>query len=61
MRYFVYALDHTYTDDTHTYSKRLGYFNDLKGLEEVKEKAVILPGFKLFPKSFVVQKYILDK
>ena len=61
MRYFVYALNHTYTDDTQTDSKRLGYFNDLKDLEEVKEKAVTLPSFKLFPESFVVQKYILDK
>lgn len=61
MIYFVYTLDHTYTDDTHTDSKRLGYFNNLKDLEEVKEKAIKLPGFKLFPESFVVQNIFLIK
>lgn len=61
MQYFVYTLDHTYTDETHTDSKRLGYFSDLKELEEVKVKAIRLSGFKMFPESFVIRKYILDK
>lgn len=61
MQYFVYTLDHIYTDETHTDSKRLGYFSDLKELEEVKAKAVRLSGFKMFPESFMIRKYILDK
>jgi hypothetical protein len=61
MQYFVYVLDHTYTDDSHTESKRLGYFKNLEELRKVKNKAVQLSGFKIFPECFVIQKYILDK
>ncbi|MDO3423795.1 hypothetical protein QWT87_02765 [Chryseobacterium sp. APV1] len=61
MQYFVYVLDHIYTDETYTDFKRLGYFNDLKELEEAKNRAVQLSGFKMFPESFVIKKYIVNK
>lgn len=43
MNYFVYSLEHIYTDDTHTNSKFLEYFDDLRKLE--KAKALILLRF----------------
>ncbi|MDV7696950.1 hypothetical protein N6B72_08460 [Chryseobacterium soli] len=61
MEYFVYVLSHTYTDEWHTDSKLLGFLNSLKGVEEMKKQAFILPGFKEYPECFVVNQYILDK
>lgn len=43
MNYFVYALEHVYTDETHTACKFLGYFDDMVKLEEAKENALDLP------------------
>ncbi|WP_312346243.1 hypothetical protein [Chryseobacterium binzhouense] len=61
MNYFVYALEHIYTDDTHTDSKFLGYFDDMKKLKEAKENALKLPGFKAYPNGLIIKKYELNK
>ncbi|RQO39181.1 hypothetical protein DBR39_09330 [Chryseobacterium sp. KBW03] len=61
MKYFIYALNHTYTDESHTASKFLGFCNSVEGLEKLKSKAVILPGFRDYPECFVTDCYIMDK
>lgn len=61
MEYFIYLLNHTYTDDWHTNSKRLGFLNSLADIEDLRRKALILPGFRDYPECFVVNQYILDK
>jgi hypothetical protein len=61
MNYFVYALDHIYTDETHTDWKFLGYFDDMKMLEKAKEKALTLPGFRDYPDGMSVRKCELNK
>lgn len=61
MDYFVYALEHTYTDDNRTASKFLGYFDDMEKLEEAKENALNLPGFKTYPDGLIIIKYELNK
>ena len=61
MEYFIYALNHTYTDDFYTDTKFLGFSDSLDGLEKLKLKASILPGFKDYPDCFVTDCYILDK
>lgn len=60
MNYFVYALEHIYTDETHTNRKFLGYYDDLEKLEKDKEKALALPGFKDYPNGMVIRKYELN-
>lgn len=61
MNYFVYALEHTYTDETHTDSKFLGYFDDMGMLEKAKERVLDLPGFRTYPDGVIVRKYELNK
>ncbi|MET3535959.1 hypothetical protein [Chryseobacterium limigenitum] len=61
MNYFLYRLEHIYTDDTHTACKFLGYFDDLKKLEKAKEKALTLPGFSEYPDGLVIKKCQLNK
>ncbi|SEH34869.1 DUF7336 domain-containing protein [Chryseobacterium culicis] len=61
MEYFIYALNHTYTDETHTVTKFLGFSNSIEDIEDLKAKAVILPGFRDYPECFVTDHYILDK
>ncbi|MBT2623215.1 hypothetical protein [Chryseobacterium sp. ISL-6] len=61
MKYFIYAIDHTYTDELNTCTKLLGFCNDIDGLEKIKKEALKLSGFKAYPDSFVINKYILDK
>ncbi|MGG1924542.1 hypothetical protein AB1278_22445 [Chryseobacterium sp. NRRL B-14798] len=61
MEYFIYALNHTYTDESQTDTKFLGFSNSVENLEKLKAKAVVLPGFRDYPKSFVADCYILDK
>ncbi|WP_160138486.1 hypothetical protein [Chryseobacterium sp. c4a] len=61
MNYFVYALEHIYTDETHTACKFLGYFDDMELLEKAKEKALTLPGFRTYPEGVIVRKYELNK
>lgn len=38
MKYFVYALDHTYTNEISTSTKLLGFCDDIEGLEKIKRK-----------------------
>lgn len=61
MEYFIYALNHTYTDESHTDTKFLGFSNSVENLEKLKAKAVVLLGFRDYPESFVADCYILDK
>lgn len=61
MKYFIYNLDHTYTDEIHTDSKNLGYFNDLKLLEEASKKALQLPGLRNYSEGLKAKKVELDK
>ncbi|MGX5684959.1 DUF7336 domain-containing protein [Chryseobacterium cucumeris] len=61
MEYFIYALSHTYTHESHTDTKFLGFSNSVENLEKLKAKAVVLPGFRDYPDSFVTDCYILDK
>lgn len=61
MNYFVYALEHIYTDDAHTDCKFLGYFDDLEKLQKAKENALKLPGFRNYPNGLITKKYELDK
>ena len=61
MEYFIYALSHTYTDETHTDTKFLGFSNSLEDLEKLKAKAVLMAGFRDYPDCFVTDCYIIDK
>lgn len=61
MEYFIYALNHTYTDESHTDTKFLGFSDSIEDLDELKNQAVILSGFRDYPESFVTNCYILDK
>ncbi len=61
MEYFIYALNHTYTDESHTDTKFLGFSNSLEDLKKLKAKAFVLPGFRDYPESFITDCYILDK
>ncbi|MGL6127098.1 hypothetical protein [Chryseobacterium artocarpi] len=61
MNYFVYALEHIYTDETHTDCKFLGYFDDIELLGKAKENALTLPGFKTYPDGLTIRKYELNK
>lgn len=61
MNYFVYALEHIYTDETHTACKFLGYFDDIELFEKAKEKALTLPGFSIYPNGLTIRKYELNR
>lgn len=61
MDYFVYGLEHIYTDETHTDCKFLGYFDDLDKLKKAKENALTLPGFSEYPDGLVIKKCQLNK
>lgn len=61
MDYFIYRLEHVYTDEIHTGCKFLGYFDDLEKLEKAKEKALTLPGFSEYPDGLVIKKCQLNK
>ena len=61
MKYFIYAIDHTYTDEISTSTKLLGFFDSLDGLEKIKKEALKLSGFNKYPNSFIINTYILDK
>ncbi|CAD0222891.1 hypothetical protein KYG33_16150 [Chryseobacterium sp. D764] len=61
MEYFIYALNHTYTDESHTDTKFLGFSNSLEDLEKLKAKAVLMSGFRDYPDCFVADCYIMDK
>ena len=61
MNYFIYALEHIYTDETHTDCKFLGYFDDMEKLIEAKENSLRLPGFRTYPEGLVIKKHQLNK
>lgn len=61
MKYFVYAIDHTYTDEISTSTKLLGFCDSIDGLEKIKKEVLKLSGFSRYPNSFIINKYILDK
>jgi hypothetical protein len=61
MDYFIYELEHIYTDESHRDAKFIGYFDDIDELEKVKQKALILPGFLQYPNDFYIKKLELNK
>lgn len=61
MDYFVYALEHIYTDDNHRDSKFLGYFDDLSEIEKEKQRLLFFRGFSDYPHDFHVKKIGLNK
>jgi len=61
MNYFVYSLEHIYTDGAYRDSKFLGYYDDLEKLNRAKKKALALPGFRDYPDGMLIRKYELNK
>lgn len=61
MDYFVYALEHIYTDDNHRDSKFLGYFDDLSEIEKEKQRLLFFRWFSDYPHDFHVKKIGLNK
>lgn len=61
MQYFIYILDHTYSDDSHRNTKILGFCDTMKNVEKLKSEALKLPGFNCYPNSFIINKYIINK
>ena len=61
MKSFIYTLEHIYTDESHTDCKLLGFFDDLRKLERIKNKASEFSGFKDYPNGFTIKKNELDK
>ena len=61
MNYYIYTLEHIYTDESHTACKLLGFFDDVEKLEQVKNCASELSGFKNYPKGFTIEKYEINK
>lgn len=56
MDYFVYALQHTYIDETHRDSKFLGYFDDADKAEKEKQRLLHFRGFSDYPNDFYLKK-----
>lgn len=61
MKYFLYTLEHIYTDESHTDYKLLGFFDDLIELEKIKNIATEFSGFKDYPEGLTVKKKELNK
>ncbi|MBP1165643.1 MULTISPECIES: hypothetical protein [unclassified Chryseobacterium] len=61
MKNFIYTLEHIYTDESHTNCKLLGFFDDLKELERIKNIASKFSGFKDYPDGFTIKKNELNK
>lgn len=61
MKNFIYTLEHIYTDESHTNFKLLGFFDDLKELEKIKNIASKFSGFKDYPEDFIIKKNELNK
>lgn len=61
MNYFVYALEHVYTDKTHRDSKFLGYFDDPNRAQKEKERLLLFRGFSDYPNDFYLKKVGLNK
>lgn len=61
MKNFIFTLEHIYTDESHTNCKLLGFFDDLKELERIKNIASKFSGFKDYPDDFTIKKNELNK
>lgn len=61
MDYFIYSLEHIYTDETHRDCKFLGYFDDSEEMKKAKQRLLLLPGFSEYPNDFYIKKYELNK
>lgn len=61
MKYFLYTLEHIYTDESHTDCKLLGFFDNLKELEKTIDIVSKFSGFKDYPDGFIIKKNELDK
>ena len=61
MNYFLYALEHVYTDKTHRDRKFLGYFDDPEKAQKEKERLLIFRGFSDYPNDFYLKKVELNK
>jgi hypothetical protein len=61
MKSFIYTLEHIYTDESHTDCKLLGFFDNLRELERIKNKASEFSGFKDYANGFTIKKNELDK
>lgn len=61
MKSFIYTLEHIYTDESHTNYKLLGFFDDLKELERIKDITSKFSGFKDYPDGFTFKKKELNK
>lgn len=58
---FVYALEHTYIDETYRDSKFLGYFDDPEKAEKEKQRLLHFRGFSDYPNDFYLKKVGLNK
>ena len=61
MDYFVYALEHTYIDETHRNSKFLGYFDSPDEAGKEKQRLLHFRGFSDYPDDFYLKKVALNK
>lgn len=61
MNYFVYALEHIYTDESHRDSKFLGYFDNPDEAEKEKQRLMLFRGFSDYPNDFYLKKVGLNK
>ncbi|AZA53694.1 hypothetical protein [Chryseobacterium sp. G0201] len=61
MDYFVYRLDHVYTDETHAGCKFLGYFDDADKAEKEKQRLLHFRRFSDYPNDFYLKKVGLNK
>ncbi len=61
MKYFVYEINHTYTDEINTSTKLLGFCDGIEGLEKIKKEALKLSGFRDYPEDFIIDQYQMDK
>jgi hypothetical protein len=61
MQYFIYILDHTYSDDSLKDTKILGFCDTIENVEKLKSGALKLSGFNLYPDNFNINKFIINK
>lgn len=61
MKSFIYTLEHIYKDESHRDCKLLGFFDDLRELEKIKNIASKFSGFKDYPDGFTIKKNELNK
>lgn len=61
MQYFIYILDHTYSDDSLKDTKILGFCDTIENVEKLKSEALKLSGFNHHPNNFNINKFIINK